>query len=105
MNKFISVRNSLISDIYLPYCGAIGANSSSNYLDIPSEILPAQSNQGLGSNNDYHDAPSDNSSNNSGGNQYPSYGGEIGINPGPPPTPPVSPPNVDWGGSGGHWGS
>jgi len=105
MNKFISVRNSLISDIYLPYCGAIGANSSSNYLDIPSEILPAQSNQGLGSNNDYHDAPSDNSSNNSGGNQYPSNGGEIGINPGPPPTPPVSPPNVDWGGSGGHWGS
>ena len=106
MTKFISVRNSLISDIYLPYCGVMGVKPPSNYLDMPQEISPQQPNDGLGSNNDYHDAPSDNSSNNnSGGNQYPYNDGEIGINPGAPPSPPVNPPNIDWGGSGGHWGS
>jgi len=111
MNKFISVRNSLISDVYLPYCGAIGVKPSSNY-DIPSEISPGQSDQGLGNNgsSNYHDSPADNTdnnNNNSDDNQQPPNDneGEIGINPGPPPTPPVNPPDIDWGGSGGHWGS
>ena len=112
MNKFISVRNSLISDIYLPYCGVTGVKPPSNYLDMPSEISSGQSNQDSGNNgsSNYHDSPADdtdNNDNNSDDNQQPpnDNDGEIGIDPGPPPTPPENPPDVDWDGSGGHWGS
>jgi hypothetical protein len=112
MEKFIKVRDSLISDIYLPYCNTIGVKPPDSYCDIPSEISSGQSNQDSGNNgsSNYHDSPADdtdNNDNNSDDNQQPpnDNDGEIGLDPGPPPTPPENPPDVDWDGSEGHGGS